>query len=251
MRSPAARPASTGTRSPFTPGRLSAAKPPALSAFSKSRASFAAKRRFSRVPAGSGVGPGATARAAAALPPLSFGAAVMQITIADVSMSLDNVLAVAGAAKGSTEVLVIGLGALRLATLTEGACGIDTSGAIVAWDDRWWVVDYKSDVLDRDLFAREGFDPQKVTGPADLQALPFLTKSLYIQSHAAAEPPNIPYPVYGTSPGGTALLPSNMPVVPSTTGPVSSSGDRRYEGLLNVIKNADNTDNSLWHFQDR
>lgn len=48
--------------------------------------------------------------AASALPALSFGAAVTQITIADVSMSLDNVLAVAGAAKGSTEVLVIGLG---------------------------------------------------------------------------------------------------------------------------------------------
>ena len=30
----------------------------------------------------------------------------------------------------------------------------------------------------RDLFAREGFDPQKVNGPADLQALPFLTKSV-------------------------------------------------------------------------
>jgi YjbE family integral membrane protein len=41
--------------------------------------------------------------------PMSFGAAVTQITFADVSMSLDNVLAVAGAAKGSTEVLVIGL----------------------------------------------------------------------------------------------------------------------------------------------
>jgi YjbE family integral membrane protein len=48
--------------------------------------------------------------AAAALPTMSFGAAVTQITFADVSMSLDNVLAVAGAAKGSTEVLVIGLG---------------------------------------------------------------------------------------------------------------------------------------------
>jgi len=43
-------------------------------------------------------------------PPLSFGAAVTQIALADVSMSLDNVLAVAGAAKGSTEVLIIGLG---------------------------------------------------------------------------------------------------------------------------------------------
>lgn len=46
--------------------------------------------------------------AAAALP-LSFGAAVTQIVIADLSMSLDNVLAVAGAAKGSTAVLAIGL----------------------------------------------------------------------------------------------------------------------------------------------
>lgn len=48
--------------------------------------------------------------AKAAVPTMTFGAAVMQITFADVSMSLDNVLAVAGAAKGSTEVLVIGLG---------------------------------------------------------------------------------------------------------------------------------------------
>jgi YjbE family integral membrane protein len=42
--------------------------------------------------------------------PMSFRAAVTQIVIADVSMSLDNVLAVAGAAKGSPAVLVIGLG---------------------------------------------------------------------------------------------------------------------------------------------
>ena len=41
---------------------------------------------------------------------MSFWAAVTQITIADVSMSLDNVLAVAGAAKGHTWVLVVGLG---------------------------------------------------------------------------------------------------------------------------------------------
>jgi predicted tellurium resistance membrane protein TerC len=40
---------------------------------------------------------------------MSFWAAVIQITIADVSMSLDNVLAVAGAAKGNTVILVIGL----------------------------------------------------------------------------------------------------------------------------------------------
>jgi YjbE family integral membrane protein len=40
---------------------------------------------------------------------LSFGAALVQIVVADVSMSLDNVLAVAGAAKGNLWVLVIGL----------------------------------------------------------------------------------------------------------------------------------------------
>jgi YjbE family integral membrane protein len=48
--------------------------------------------------------------AEAAARPLSFRAAVTQIVLADVSMSLDNVLAVAGAAKGSLAVLVIGLG---------------------------------------------------------------------------------------------------------------------------------------------
>jgi YjbE family integral membrane protein len=40
---------------------------------------------------------------------MSFAAAVWQIVVADVSMSLDNVLAVAGAAKGSNSVLIIGL----------------------------------------------------------------------------------------------------------------------------------------------
>jgi len=41
--------------------------------------------------------------------PLGFGAAVTQIVIADISMSLDNVLAVAGAAKGDPMVLAVGL----------------------------------------------------------------------------------------------------------------------------------------------
>ncbi len=51
------------------------------------------------------------AHAGAATPDahLGFWSAVGLITLADVSMSLDNVLAVAGAAKGSTLVLVIGL----------------------------------------------------------------------------------------------------------------------------------------------
>ena len=41
--------------------------------------------------------------------PMSFGAAVTQIVVADVSMSLDNVLAVAGVAKGDPWVLLVGL----------------------------------------------------------------------------------------------------------------------------------------------
>ena len=41
---------------------------------------------------------------------LGFRGALVQIIAADVSMSLDNVLAVAGAAKGHTWVLVVGLG---------------------------------------------------------------------------------------------------------------------------------------------
>jgi len=40
---------------------------------------------------------------------LAFGPALIQIIVADVSMSLDNVLAVAGAAKGEIWVLVVGL----------------------------------------------------------------------------------------------------------------------------------------------
>jgi YjbE family integral membrane protein len=40
---------------------------------------------------------------------VSIGAAILQVIIADVSMSLDNVLAVAGAAKGNVVVLAIGL----------------------------------------------------------------------------------------------------------------------------------------------
>ena len=40
---------------------------------------------------------------------ITFSAALIQIVIADASMSLDNVLAVAGAAKGDMTVLVIGL----------------------------------------------------------------------------------------------------------------------------------------------
>ncbi len=81
--------------------------------------------------------------------------------------------------------------------------------------------------------------------------LPFYTKSLYIQAHAAAEPPSIPYAVYGTDLNGAPLLPSNLAAVPSTTGPIGGTVDQKHQGYLKVIKNDDNPDNSLWHFQDR
>ena len=44
-----------------------------------------------------------------AMPTMTFRQAVTQVMIADVTMSLDNVLAVAGAAKGSFWVLAVGL----------------------------------------------------------------------------------------------------------------------------------------------
>jgi YjbE family integral membrane protein len=51
----------------------------------------------------------AAAGEGSAAAPMSFRAATTQIVVADLSMSLDNVLAVAGAAKDSVWVLVIGL----------------------------------------------------------------------------------------------------------------------------------------------
>jgi YjbE family integral membrane protein len=47
--------------------------------------------------------------AATAAAPKSLGAAMLQIVLADLSMSLDNVLAVAGAAHGHFGVLIVGL----------------------------------------------------------------------------------------------------------------------------------------------
>lgn len=46
---------------------------------------------------------------AAGKPPKSLGSAILAILVADVSMSLDNALAVAGAAKDHIEVLIAGL----------------------------------------------------------------------------------------------------------------------------------------------
>jgi YjbE family integral membrane protein len=66
-------------------------------------------RELARKPAAAH-GDSGGAELASKLAPMSFGAAVTQIIVADLSMSLDNVLAVAGAAKGSGWVLAVGLG---------------------------------------------------------------------------------------------------------------------------------------------
>jgi YjbE family integral membrane protein len=49
------------------------------------------------------------AASAAAAPPKKFGTALLQVLVADISMSLDNVLAIAGAARDHFAVLVAGL----------------------------------------------------------------------------------------------------------------------------------------------
>jgi YjbE family integral membrane protein len=60
-------------------------------------------------PAFAGAGGASGASPNGVVPTVAFGAAITQIVVADVSMSLDNVLAVAGAAKGEIWVLVVGL----------------------------------------------------------------------------------------------------------------------------------------------
>jgi YjbE family integral membrane protein len=61
--------------------------------------------------------------AAAGKAPKTMRAAMMQIVIADISMSLDNVLAVAGASKGHPWVLVLGL-AISVVLMGVAARGI-------------------------------------------------------------------------------------------------------------------------------
>ena len=63
---------------------------------------------------------------------LGFWGAIVQIIVADVSMSLDNVLAVAGAAKGHTGVLIIGL-AIAIALMALAASYIARILARFPW----------------------------------------------------------------------------------------------------------------------
>jgi YjbE family integral membrane protein len=66
---------------------------------------------------------------------LGFWHAVGLITVADVSMSLDNVLAVAGASKGSTLVLVIGLtvAIVLMAVASHYIAGLLVSYPWITW----------------------------------------------------------------------------------------------------------------------
>jgi YjbE family integral membrane protein len=79
----------------------------------------------------------------AAQPPMSFRTAVSQIIVADVSMSLDNVLAVAGAAKGEPVILAVGLGiAIVLMALAANAiANLLARYAWIAWVG-WLVILY-------------------------------------------------------------------------------------------------------------
>jgi len=61
-------------------------------------------------------------------PPKTFAQAAWQIVLADISMSLDNVLAVAGAARDHLEALVFGLG-LSIVALIAAAHGGETGAS--------------------------------------------------------------------------------------------------------------------------
>lgn len=103
-----------------------------------------------------------------------------------------------------------------------------------------WVVEGRTVVRDpASFFASTTVSPVQ---------LPFQTRTLSIQSHDSYNARG----VLGTAIGGVLkLAPSNLPSVPSTSGPVSVKPTDRYKGFLNVIKNDLNTSNSLWHFMDR
>jgi YjbE family integral membrane protein len=66
---------------------------------------------------------------------MTFAAALTQIVIADVSMSLDNVLAVAGAAKGNLVILAIGLliAVVMMAALANWIAGLLTKHRWITW----------------------------------------------------------------------------------------------------------------------
>lgn len=112
-----------------------------------------------------------------------------------------------------------------------------------AVSNTFWSVEGRTVIRDNaSFFAR--------TTPSPLQ-LPFYTRSLYIQSHDTYNSRAILGTTTDSTGTAVKLLPSNLPAVPSTTGPVSSTTADRFAGYLNVVNNARNPDNSLWHFLQR
>jgi YjbE family integral membrane protein len=81
------------------------------------------------IAAGAG-GAGSPADVPAMAPAKSFSGAIVQIAIADISMSLDNVLAVAGAAREHLSALIIGL------VLSIALMGV-AAGYIARWMERF------------------------------------------------------------------------------------------------------------------
>lgn len=113
--------------------------------------------------------------------------------------------------------------------------------ANTAAHNAFWTVEGRTVIHSPEsLFAR--------TTPSPLQ-VPFRTRSLYIQSHDTYNSRAL----LGTDMAGNKMLPSNLPAVPSSTGPVSAAGaaNQKFEGYLNVVRNNANPDNSLWHIMER
>lgn len=100
--------------------------------------------------------------AAAAAGGVSVGAAIWQIIVADVSMSLDNVLAVAGAAKDHPTILVIGL---LLSVMLMGAAANLIAGLL--HKHRWigWIGLAIITFVALDMIWRGGNEVLAHTGP--------------------------------------------------------------------------------------
>lgn len=123
-----------------------------------------------------------TVSGASAGPAMSFGAALWSIILADVTMSLDNVLAVAGAAKGSTLVLVIGLAIaiIMMALASHYIAKLLTKYPLISWVGLAIVVYVAADMTYKgtlDLMARGKFAAIEAGTPvvAWLQQLPLIS----------------------------------------------------------------------------
>lgn len=93
-------------------------------------------------------------------------------------------------------------------------------------------------------------DPDSFFAPSTPNPLeiPVRANSLYIQKHSTTRK------IYCKDiVNGEDMVPSNLAAARSTIGPTPETvaAADLYDGSLNVINNASNTDNSLWHIMDR